>query len=60
MGIISDEVYGVVIIMVLVTTLMAPPALKVLFAKPSAPAGAAVPPTAGAKPEQSNPPSEIL
>ena len=60
MGTISDEIYGVVIIMVLVTTLMAPPALKVLFAKPSAPAGAAVPPPAKTEPDQSNPPSEIL
>ena len=35
---ISDEIYSVVIIMVLVTTLLAPPALKALFKEKQAPA----------------------
>jgi Kef-type K+ transport system membrane component KefB len=33
---ISDEIYAVVIIMVLVTTLIAPPALKILFREKAA------------------------
>lgn len=40
---ISDEIYAVVIIMVLVTTLLAPPSLRWVFAEPKT--GAAVPPT---------------
>lgn len=42
---ISDGIYAVVIIMVLVTTLLAPPVLRVLFAKPAA-VDAGTPPTA--------------
>ena len=46
---ISDEIYAVVIIMVLVTTLLAPPFLKLLFALPA-------PPPTLARPEPSPPP----
>ncbi|MBI2957094.1 MAG: cation:proton antiporter [Acidobacteria bacterium] len=47
LGTISDEIYAVVIIMVLATTLLAPPALKVLFSPRVEPAPA-------------NPPSDLL
>jgi Kef-type K+ transport system membrane component KefB len=37
-GVLSDEVFGAVLLMVMATTFIAPPALKALFGAPEAPA----------------------
>ena len=47
---VSNEIYAVVIIMVLVTTLLAPPALKLVFSEPARVAA----------PSKSSPPSDLL
>ncbi|MBI4467244.1 MAG: cation:proton antiporter [Acidobacteria bacterium] len=54
---ISDEIYAVVIIMVLVTTLIAPPVLKVLFRERGR---APSPAPAADLPSQPSPPGELL